>query len=214
MQIAKQQQQLIQQQHKINLLQQQIQQVNMPYVMIPAFHHNTQPLPVTSDTHPQMTLPLQPIPCKPVEYPMQLLPNHHPAPGKSGTVHRQETSQPLNLTSKPKGTPSPQSLELPSVHLRGLELSSAHLQGGYGPRDLQHSPPQPGLSLGQVLGEGDVVTQAIHDARQLLRGPGPAGRERDRDRGPGPGPGEGPARAEGGLARGRIPPQAPPPEAP
>ncbi|XP_035242582.1 transcription factor SOX-13-like isoform X2 [Anguilla anguilla] len=180
-QIAKQQQQLIQQQHKINLLQQQIQQVNMPYVMIPAFHHNTQPLPVTSDTHPQMTLPLQPIPCKPVEYPMQLLPNHHPAPGKSGTVHRQETSQPLNLTSKPKGTPSPQSLELPSVHLRGLELSSAHLQGGYGPRDLQHSPPQPALSLG-FLGEGDVVTQAIHDARQLLRGPGPAGRDRDRDR--------------------------------
>lgn len=39
------------------------QQVNMPYVMIPAFHPNTQPLPVTSD--PQMTLPLQPIPCKP-----------------------------------------------------------------------------------------------------------------------------------------------------
>lgn len=93
-QIAKQQQQLIQQQHKINLLQQQIQvsfhhdppdspapvksclrrfypvwsqQVNMPYVMIPAFHPNTQALPVTSE--PQMTLPLQPIPCKPGENP-------------------------------------------------------------------------------------------------------------------------------------------------
>lgn len=39
------------------------QQVNMPYVMIPAFHPNTQPLSLTSD--PQMTLPLQPIPCKP-----------------------------------------------------------------------------------------------------------------------------------------------------
>ncbi|CDQ75931.1 unnamed protein product [Oncorhynchus mykiss] len=63
-QIAKQQQQLIQQQHKINLLQQQIQQVNMPYVMIPAFHPNNQQ-PVTSDT--QMTMPLQPIPCKPGE---------------------------------------------------------------------------------------------------------------------------------------------------
>lgn len=37
----------------------------MPYVMIPAFHPNAQPLPVTSD--PQMTLPLQPIPCKPGE---------------------------------------------------------------------------------------------------------------------------------------------------
>ncbi|XP_022538039.2 transcription factor Sox-5 isoform X5 [Astyanax mexicanus] len=97
-QIAKQQQQLIQQQHKINLLQQQIQQVNLPYVMIPAFHPNTQPLPVSTEA--QMGLPLQPIPCKP----------------------------------------------------------------GF-------------------LGEGDVVTQAIHDAQQLLRGgQGPAGRERDRDR--------------------------------
>ncbi|KAF0035375.1 hypothetical protein F2P81_013133 [Scophthalmus maximus] len=89
-QIAKQQQQLIQQQHKINLLQQQIQQVNMPYVMIPAFHPGTQPLTVTSD--PQMSLPLQPIPCKPaVEYPMQLLPSHHPAPVKrSSGSFRQE----------------------------------------------------------------------------------------------------------------------------
>ncbi|KAG7266343.1 hypothetical protein CRUP_027587, partial [Coryphaenoides rupestris] len=45
-QIAKQQQQLIQQQHKINMLQQQIQALQ-----------------VSSD--PQLTLPLQPIPCKP-----------------------------------------------------------------------------------------------------------------------------------------------------
>ncbi|XP_067243241.1 transcription factor SOX-13-like isoform X3 [Chanodichthys erythropterus] len=168
-QIAKQQQQLIQQQHKINLLQQQIQQVNMPYVMIPAFHHNAQPLPVTSES--QMGLPLQPIPCKPVDYPMQLLPNPHSTPVKrsSGTVFRQDTSQPLNLTAKPK-TPSPQALEL------------AHLQTGYRPRDLPHSPPRSALSL-SFLGEGDVVTQAIHDAQQLLRGgQGPTGRERDRER--------------------------------
>ncbi|KAG7458304.1 hypothetical protein JOB18_004043 [Solea senegalensis] len=143
-QIAKQQQQLIQQQHKINLLQQQIQ-VNMPYVMIPAFHHSTQPLPVTSD--PQMTLPLQPIPCKPaVDYPMQLLPSPHPTPVKrSGGSFRQEASQPLNLTSKPKGlelgkTPSPQS----------LEMGTLALQGAYRPRDLQrdvsHSPPRSALS--------------------------------------------------------------------
>ncbi|KAI2659028.1 Transcription factor SOX-13 [Labeo rohita] len=117
-QIAKQQQQLIQQQHKINLLQQQIQQVNMPYVMIPAFHPNAQPLPVTSEA--QMGLPLQPIPCKPVEYPMPLLPNPHSTPVKRSS--------------------------------------------GF-------------------LGEGDVVTQAIHDAQQLLRGgQGPTGRERDRER--------------------------------
>ncbi|XP_049714300.1 transcription factor SOX-13 isoform X2 [Elephas maximus indicus] len=64
-QIAKQQQQLIQQQHKINLLQQQIQ-VNMPYVMIPAFPPTHQPLPVTPDS--QLALPIQPIPCKPGEH--------------------------------------------------------------------------------------------------------------------------------------------------
>ncbi|XP_066527901.1 transcription factor SOX-13-like isoform X2 [Hoplias malabaricus] len=166
-QIAKQQQQLIQQQHKINLLQQQIQ-VNLPYVMIPAFHPNAQALPVSAEA--QMGLPLQPIPCKPVEYPMQLLPNPHSTPVKrsSGTVFRQESSQPLNLTAKPK-TPSPQT----------LELTSAHLQSSYRPRDLPHSPPRPALNLG-FLGEGDVVTQAIHDAQQLLRGgQGPTGRERD-----------------------------------
>ncbi|OWK52998.1 Transcription factor SOX-13 [Lonchura striata] len=61
-QIAKQQQQLIQQQHKINLLQQQIQ-VNMPYVMIPAFSPGHQPLPVSPES--QLALPIQPIPCKP-----------------------------------------------------------------------------------------------------------------------------------------------------
>lgn len=171
-QIAKQQQQLIQQQHKINLLQQQIQQVNMPYVMIPAFHPNTQPLPVTSD--PQMTLPLQPIPCKPaVDYPMQLLPSPHPAPAKRGSgSFRQEASQPLNLTSKPKGlelgkTPSPQALELGTL-------------GPYRSRDIQrevsHSPPRSALSF---LGDGDVVTQAIHDAQQLLRSHGKDTRDKD-----------------------------------
>ncbi|KAM4588480.1 transcription factor SOX-13 isoform 2-T2 [Odontesthes bonariensis] len=176
-QIAKQQQQLIQQQHKINLLQQQIQ-VNMPYVMIPAFHPNTQSLSVTSD--PSMTLPLQPIPCKPtLDYSMQLLPNSHSTPVKrSSGSFRQEASQPLNLTSKPKGlelgkTSSPQS----------LELGSLALQGAYRPRDLHrevsHSPPRSALSF---LGDGDVVTQAIHDAQQLLRSHSSGGRERDRER--------------------------------
>ncbi|XP_055365007.1 transcription factor SOX-13-like isoform X2 [Betta splendens] len=163
-QIAKQQQQLIQQQHKINLLQQQIQ-VNMPYVMIPAFHPSTQPLPVASDS--QMTLPLQPIPCKPaVDYPMQLLTSTHPTSVKrSGASYRQEASQPLNLTSKQKG------LELgkaPSPH--SLEMGPLALPGGYRARDVHrevsHSPPRSALSF---LGDGDVVTQAIHDAQQLLR---------------------------------------------
>ncbi|MEQ2212833.1 hypothetical protein XENOCAPTIV_005627 [Xenoophorus captivus] len=57
----------------------------------------------------------------------------------------QEASQPLNLTSKPKGmelrkTSSPQS----------LELGSLGLQGAYRPRDLQrevsNSPPRSALS--------------------------------------------------------------------
>ncbi|XP_075880534.1 transcription factor SOX-13 isoform X2 [Nelusetta ayraudi] len=179
-QIAKQQQQLIQQQHKINLLQQQIQ-VNMPYVMIPAFHPNAQALPVTSE--PQMTLPLQPIPCKPaVDYSMQLLHGSHPPTHvkRSSGSFRQEASQPLNLTSKSKGlelrgkTPSPQA----------LELGSLGLQGGFRPRDLQrevsHSPQRSALSF---LGEGDMVTQAIHDAQLLLRSHSSAGgRERDKER--------------------------------
>ncbi|KAM6927335.1 transcription factor SOX-13 [Xenentodon cancila] len=176
-QIAKQQQQLIQQQHKINLLQQQIQ-VNMPYVMIPAFHPNTQPLSVTSE--PPMTLPLQPIPCKPtVDYHMQLLPNSHPTPVKrSSGSYRQEASQPLNLTSKPKGlelgkTSSPQN----------LDVGSLGLHGSYRPRDLQrevsHSPPRSALSF---LGDGDVVSQAIHDAQQLLRNQSSGGKEREKGR--------------------------------
>ncbi|MBN3274391.1 SOX13 factor, partial [Polyodon spathula] len=148
--------------------------VNMPYVMIPAFHHNTQAHPVPSD--PQMGLPIQPIPCKPVDYPMHLLPNPHPTPVKrsNGPVHMQEGPQPLNLTSKPKSqelgkAPSPQS----------MDLGQGHLPAGYRPPlDLQHSPSRSGLTLG-FLGEGDAVTKAIHEARQLLRSHGAGGRERD-----------------------------------
>ncbi|KAJ8377694.1 hypothetical protein AAFF_G00254750 [Aldrovandia affinis] len=152
-QITRQQQQLIQQQQKINLLQQQIQQVNMPYVMIPAFHHNTQQLSTTSD--PQLGLPLQPITCKQVEYPRQLLSTAQVTLTKrsNGTAHLQGTSQPLNLTSK----------------LRGQELRKlSHAQ------TMEHaqSSSQPGLHLGQyqgIQGEDDVVTRAIQDAQQLLK---------------------------------------------
>ncbi|XP_053723029.1 transcription factor SOX-13-like isoform X1 [Synchiropus splendidus] len=162
-QITKQQQQLIQQQHKINVLQQQIQQVNMPYVMIPAFHTNTQPLPVASD--PQMALPLQPIPCKPaVDFPMQLMPS---GLKRSSGSFRQEAGQPLNLTAKhkaPSRAPSPQ---------RTVAEESLGPQ-----RDVHrgcHSPARSALSF---LGDGDVVSQAIHSAQQLLRSHGAGGRER------------------------------------
>ncbi|XP_066889563.1 transcription factor SOX-13 isoform X3 [Kogia breviceps] len=164
-QIAKQQQQLIQQQHKINLLQQQIQ-VNMPYVMIPAFPPSHQPLPVTPDS--QLALPIQPIPCKPVEYPLQLL--HSPAapvvkrPGALSAHHAlQEPSQPLNLTAKPKASELPNASSSPSLKMSNCgPRPPSH---GAPTRDLQASPPS--LPLG-FLGEGDAVTKAIQDARQLL----------------------------------------------
>ncbi|XP_062971059.1 transcription factor SOX-13 [Cynocephalus volans] len=165
-QIAKQQQQLIQQQHKINLLQQQIQQVNMPYVMIPAFPPSHPPLPVTPDS--QLALPIQPIPCKPVEYPLQLL--HSPPapvvkrPGAMATHHPlQEPSQPLNLTAKPKAPELPNTSSSPSLKMSSCgPRPPSH---GAPTRDLQSSPPS--LPLG-FLGEGDAVTKAIQDARQLL----------------------------------------------
>ncbi|EDL39645.1 transcription factor SOX-13 isoform 2 [Mus musculus] len=164
-QIAKQQQQLIQQQHKINLLQQQIQQVNMPYVMIPAFPPSHQPLPVTPDS--QLALPIQPIPCKPVEYPLQLL-HSPPAPvvKRSGVAAHhplQEPPQPLNLTAKPKVPELPNTSSSPSLKMNSCGPRPA--SHGAPTRDLQSSPPS--LPLG-FLGEGDAVTKAIQDARQLL----------------------------------------------
>ncbi|XP_037680911.1 transcription factor SOX-13 isoform X2 [Choloepus didactylus] len=164
-QIAKQQQQLIQQQHKINLLQQQIQ-VNLPYVMIPAFPPSHQPLPVTPDS--QLALPIQPIPCKPVEYSLQLL--HSPPvpvvkrPGAMAAHHPlQEPSQPLNLTAKPKASELSNTSSSPSLKMSSCgPRPPSH---GAPTRDLQSSPPS--LPLG-FLGEGDAVTKAIQDARQLL----------------------------------------------
>ncbi|NXK05282.1 SOX13 factor, partial [Herpetotheres cachinnans] len=165
-QIAKQQQQLIQQQHKINLLQQQIQQVNMPYVMIPAFTPSHQPLPVTPDS--QLALPIQPIPCKPVDYPVQLLHSPPPPtlkrPAGSGHLQMQETSQPLNLTAKPKGSDLPSASSSPSLKMSSCQsLTPSH----GATRELQTSPSN--LPLG-FLGEGDAITKAIQDARQLLHG--------------------------------------------
>ncbi|NWU15733.1 SOX13 factor, partial [Cephalopterus ornatus] len=169
-QIAKQQQQLIQQQHKINLLQQQIQQVNMPYVMIPAFTPSHQPLPVTPDS--QLALPIQPIPCKPVDYPVQLLHSPPPPtlkrPAGPGHLQMQETSQPLNLTAKPKGSDLPSASSSPTVTagvgwvLGGVEEWVLVLRGA-------RAGVLPGF-----LGEGDAITKAIHDARQLLHGHGAA----------------------------------------
>ncbi|XP_029430149.1 transcription factor SOX-13 isoform X2 [Rhinatrema bivittatum] len=163
-QIAKQQQQLIQQQHKINLLQQQIQ-VNMPYVMIPAFPPSHQPLPVPSD--PQIGLPIQPIPCKPVDYPMQLLhssPSAVKRPSGPGHLQLQESSQPLNLTAKPKSSQLPNSSSSSGVKLNSCGPAP---QNNGASRERSGSPPRPNLPLG-FLGEGDAITKAIQEARQLL----------------------------------------------
>ncbi|XP_038675396.1 transcription factor SOX-13-like isoform X1 [Scyliorhinus canicula] len=119
-QIARQQQQLIQQQHKINLLQQQIQQVNLPFVMIPAFPHNPQPLPVTTD--PQLGLQMQPgLSCKPSDYGLQLMstpPAARRTPGPSPAHTHEEASQPLNLTAKTKGPDISKSPSSPQAKLR------------------------------------------------------------------------------------------------
>nr|XP_033775038.1 transcription factor SOX-13 isoform X2 [Geotrypetes seraphini] len=163
-QIAKQQQQLIQQQHKINLLQQQIQ-VNMPYVMIPAFPPSHQTLSVPSD--PQIGLPIQPIPCKPVDYPMQLLhspPSAVKRPSGSGHLQMQESSQPLNLTAKPKSSQVPTSTSSCSGKLSSCS-PSAPTSGAS--RDRPASSQRSNLPLG-FLGEGDAVTKAIQEAQQLL----------------------------------------------
>uniref|UniRef100_A0A8B9NN23 SRY-box transcription factor 13 n=1 Tax=Accipiter nisus TaxID=211598 RepID=A0A8B9NN23_9AVES len=154
------------QQQQINLLQQQIQQVNMPYVMIPAFTPSHQPLPVTPDS--QLALPIQPIPCKPVDYPVQLLHSPPPPtlkrPAGSGHLQMQETSQPLNLTAKPKGSDLPSASSSPSLKMSSCQsLTPSH----GATRDLQTSPSN--LPLG-FLGEGDAITKAIQDARQLLHG--------------------------------------------
>ncbi|NWI73041.1 SOX13 factor, partial [Dryoscopus gambensis] len=175
-QIAKQQQQLIQQQHKINLLQQQIQQVNMPYVMIPAFTPGHQPLPVT----PDLQKPLQPLlqPQKPLQPPLKPQKHLQPLvqspkplqPPLKPQKHLQplETSQPLNLTAKPKGSELPSASSSPSLKMSTCQsLVPSH----GATRELQASPSN--LPLG-FLGEGDAITKAIHDARQLLHGHGAA----------------------------------------
>uniref|UniRef100_G3TFZ8 SRY-box transcription factor 13 n=1 Tax=Loxodonta africana TaxID=9785 RepID=G3TFZ8_LOXAF len=165
-QIAKQQQQLIQQQHKINLLQQQIQQVNMPYVMIPAFPPTHQPLPVTPDSqlalprgHGERQGPQDFSPCRLFHSGVSAAAAAQP-PCPSGSP--QEPSQPLNLTAKPKAPEPPSTSSSPS-----LKMSNC------GPRPPSHgaslSLPSPPFPTG-FLGEGDAVTKAIQDARQLLHG--------------------------------------------
>lgn len=181
-----------------------LQQVNMPYVMIPAFTPSHQPLPVAPDS--QLALPIQPIPCKPGERGPPGLPqpcgvtlsrpppNPSPSaphsglpsaaasqppsshaeetrwlgpPPDAGTAPKhlhplglrccggcasppptspppQETSQPLNLTAKPKGSDLPSASSSPSLKMSGCQsLTPSH----GATRDLQTSPSN--LPLGE-----------------------------------------------------------------
>ncbi|KFQ73957.1 Transcription factor SOX-13, partial [Phaethon lepturus] len=141
-----------------------LQQVNMPYVMIPAFTPSHQPLPVAPDS--QLALPIQPIPCKPGERGPPALPQPcgvASSPNPSPLLPA-ETAQPLNLTAKPKGSDLPSASSSPSLKMSGCQsLTPSH----GATRDLQTSPSN--LPLG-FLGEGDAITKAIQDARQLLHG--------------------------------------------
>ncbi|NXM00525.1 SOX13 factor, partial [Tyrannus savana] len=169
-QIAKQQQQLIQQQHKINLLQQQIQVKVGDTSPHPPPHVPLPPCGVALAPHPH---PPTPVPLLPtVDYPVQLLHSPPPPtlkrPAGPGHLQMQETSQPLNLTAKPKGSDLPSASSSPSLKMGGCQsLTPSH----GATRDLQTSPSN--LPLG-FLGEGDAITKAIHDARQLLHGHGAA----------------------------------------
>ncbi|XP_060701330.1 transcription factor SOX-13-like isoform X2 [Hemiscyllium ocellatum] len=166
-QIARQQQQLIQQQHKINLLQQQIQQVNLPFVMIPAFPHSPQPLPVTSD--PQLSLQMQPgLSCKPNDYALQLMPTPPAArrtPGLSPAHTHEEASQPLNLTSKTKGTDMSKSPSPPQAKLRRGPSPSSFVI----PAELQSSTPTSLLTRGYTI-EQDTIGKVMQSPKQIFLG--------------------------------------------
>lgn len=163
-QIAKQQQQLIQQQHKINLLQQQIQvkvgntpvpphrarltgrrppavahrghpaspllspsslqQVNMPYVMIPAFTPSHQPLPVTQD--PQIALPIQPIPCKPGER----------GPWGAGAPCGVASSPDASVSAPCSGLPRAAAAQPPSSHAEETQRLEPPPDAGTAPKHL------------------------------------------------------------------------------
>ncbi|XP_076419719.1 transcription factor SOX-6 isoform X22 [Peromyscus maniculatus bairdii] len=86
MHIARQQQQLLQQQHKINLLQQQIQQVqgHMPPLMIPIFPHDQRTLAAAAAAQQGFLFPPG-ITYKPGDnYPVQFIPSTMAAAAASG----------------------------------------------------------------------------------------------------------------------------------
>ncbi|XP_072280658.1 transcription factor SOX-13 isoform X2 [Pyxicephalus adspersus] len=145
-QIANQQKQLIQQQNKINILEQQmqnLQQVNVPYVMIPAF-----PPCHTTPGDPQISSQLHPMP---VEFSMQML--HTPTPSSTPIMGQQGSSQPLNLTARIKGSDlSPTSSNAPIFeHVLEGSTNEANIRVKTTNQEMDNQSPG-------FLGKDDVIS--------------------------------------------------------
>ncbi|XP_035030861.1 transcription factor SOX-6 isoform X3 [Hippoglossus stenolepis] len=229
-QIARQQQQLLQQQHKINLLQQQIQQVqgHMPPLMIPIFPHDQRTLAAAAAAQQGFLFPPG-LSYKPGDnYPVQFIPSTMAAAAASGlsplqlqqlyaaqlasmqvspgakmpplpqalnasgpispsslkndksssspiTQVKEEGTQPLNLSARPKTTDL---LKSPTSPTQNLYPGSKNSLNSFG-KGCIPNPLGGGLGRGSSLdilsslnstalfGDQDTVMKAIQEARKM-----------------------------------------------
>ncbi|XP_029524419.1 transcription factor SOX-6-like isoform X2 [Oncorhynchus nerka] len=175
-QITTQQQQLLQQQHKINVLQQQIQvQGHMPPLMIPVFPHDQRSMAAAAAQQGFLFPPNMSY--KPGEnYPMQFIPSTMAAAAASGLspLHQEEGStQPLNLSARPKtGEPhhspsSPSHSLYPGNKSRPMSMGKRRIPSplsnmGRGSLDILSS-----LNPTPLFGDQDAVMSAIQEARKM-----------------------------------------------
>ncbi|XP_034430951.1 transcription factor SOX-6 isoform X2 [Hippoglossus hippoglossus] len=228
-QIARQQQQLLQQQHKINLLQQQIQvQGHMPPLMIPIFPHDQRTLAAAAAAQQGFLFPPG-LSYKPGDnYPVQFIPSTMAAAAASGlsplqlqqlyaaqlasmqvspgakmpplpqalnasgpispsslkndksssspiTQVKEEGTQPLNLSARPKTTDL---LKSPTSPTQNLYPGSKNSLNSFG-KGCIPNPLGGGLGRGSSLdilsslnstalfGDQDTVMKAIQEARKM-----------------------------------------------
>uniref|UniRef100_A0A674A3B2 SRY-box transcription factor 6 n=1 Tax=Salmo trutta TaxID=8032 RepID=A0A674A3B2_SALTR len=175
-QITRQQQQLLQQQHKINVLQQQIQvQGHMPPLMIPVFPHDQRSMAAAAAQQGFLFPPNMSY--KPGDnYPMQFIPSTMAAAAASGLspLHQEEGStQPLNLSARPKtGEPhhspsSPSHSLYPGNKSRPISMGKRRIPSplsnmGRGSLDILSS-----LNSTPLFGDQDAVMNAIQEARKM-----------------------------------------------
>ncbi|XP_031657533.1 transcription factor SOX-6 isoform X2 [Oncorhynchus kisutch] len=175
-QITTQQQQLLQQQHKINVLQQQIQvQGHMPPLMIPVFPHDQRSMAAAAAQQGFLFPPNMSY--KPGDnYPMQFIPSTMAAAAASGLspLHQEEGStQPLNLSARPKtGEPhhspsSPSHSLYPGNKSRPISMGKRRIPSplsnvGRGSLDILSS-----LNPTPLFGDQDAVMSAIQEARKM-----------------------------------------------